>query len=357
MKSYREIADSVFARREQYVTAQRKKKKMLASAGATLCAVSLLGGSVWYLNRPTHDIPVTPIPDENEVTTTITTAPTEQDVITTTTTVDTPTTETTTDGGVVTPTTTVPAPSKPTATQAPTTGKTEPPKSTSGTKGPVTGYIPPIPTTTKPTTPVKDRPLITGDESDNTIGDHGSYSKNEIYISRTLQEKMDQYKGRDVLYAVHVAIPATNEDKYEDFWTSTEELVQFRKEYQDACDAYREEAWQLNPSWDGKSGKTIEVWTDSLREKYEYWLSLIKKEQELNDQPLKDYLKSVLAQRLEALKAISEKEPIYIVTNTISVFRYAYYVELTAEQINTLAAQGGYVFRLASEPNDFIVDM
>ena len=29
MKSYREIADSVFARREQYVTAQRKRKKLL----------------------------------------------------------------------------------------------------------------------------------------------------------------------------------------------------------------------------------------------------------------------------------------------------------------------------------------
>ena len=73
MKSYREIADSVFARREQYVIAQRKRKKLLASAGATLCAVSLLGGSVWYLNRPTHDIPVVPATDDGTVTTTVTT--------------------------------------------------------------------------------------------------------------------------------------------------------------------------------------------------------------------------------------------------------------------------------------------
>ena len=62
MKTCDEMVNSLFERRAQYVTAQRKKKKLLASAGATLCAVSLLGGSVWYLNRPTHDIPVTPPP-------------------------------------------------------------------------------------------------------------------------------------------------------------------------------------------------------------------------------------------------------------------------------------------------------
>lgn len=343
MKNYREIADSVFARREQYVTAQRKRKKLLASAGATLCAVSLLGGSVWYLNRPQHDIPVVPATDDGTVTTTVTTE--GEDTTTTTVNTTITTIDTTTDGGIVTPPTTAPAPSKPTGTKAPTTGKTEPPKSTSGTKGSVTGYIPPIPTTTQPTTSTgSDKLLITGDEQDNHKYDESTFNKAEKYITPALQKKMNLYKGTDVIYAVIVTLPVTNEDMYDDFWTSTEELVQFRKEYQDARDAYREEAWQLNPSWDGKSGKTIEVWTDSLREKYEYWLSLIEKEQELNGQPLNDYLKSVLAQRLEALKAISEKEPIYIASEIRT-----YYVELTAEAINTLAEQGGYVFRLASK--------
>ena len=329
-------------------------------AAVAAAAVMVAGVGTWWLTRPEDKPPVVPATDDGAVTTTVTTAPTEgEDTTTTTTTVNTTAPAPTTDGGIVTPpttVTTVPAPSKPTATKAPTTGKTDPPKSTSGTKGSVTAYIPPLPTATQPTAG-SDKLLITGDEQDNSFSDQGSYSKNEKYISNALKEKMNEYKGVDVMYAVLVAIPATREDKEEDFWTSTEELVQFRKEYQDARDAYREEAWQLNPSWDGKSGKTIEIWTDSLREKYEYWLSLIEKEQELNDQPLKDHLKSVLSQRLEELIAICEKEPIVTVSETFGVFRYAYYAELTAEQINTLAVKGGYVFRLASgEPKNPIID-
>ncbi|MBR3779448.1 MAG: hypothetical protein IKL13_07010 [Clostridia bacterium] len=81
MKTCDEMLNSLYERRAQYVTAQRKKKKVLVSAGATLCAVSLLGGSVWYLNRPTHDIPVIPTSDENEVTTTADVTPTESTTV------------------------------------------------------------------------------------------------------------------------------------------------------------------------------------------------------------------------------------------------------------------------------------
>ena len=42
MKSYREIADSVFARREQYVIAQRKKKQLVTRVTASVGSVALV---------------------------------------------------------------------------------------------------------------------------------------------------------------------------------------------------------------------------------------------------------------------------------------------------------------------------
>ena len=367
MKSYREIADSVFARREQYVIAQRKKKQLVTRVTASVGSVALVSLAGIALLRSDAFRETPPLSDGGATTTT-THIPTEgEGTTTTTTTVNTTAPEPTTDGGIVTPpttapTTTAPAPSKPTATQAPTTGKTDPPKmTTTGTKGPATGYIPPIPTTTQPTTSTgSDRLLITGDEPDNSFSDQGSYSKNEIYISRSLQEKMNQYKGVDVTYAVIVAIPIMHEDWDEDFWASTEELVQFKKEYWDAYYAFKEEALLHNPSWDCVNPNHIEVWTDTMRETREYWLTLVKKEQELNDQPLTAYVESVLNRRFEVLKTLCEKEPVDIFCQTnlhLNVTHHAYYAELTADAINTLAEQGGYVFRLASgEPKNPIID-
>ena len=190
MKSYDQTVDTVFDRIRAYNVKKKRRTVLACRITAACCAVTLLGGSVWYLNRPTHDIPVTLDPDENTVTTT-TAAPTEgEDTTTTTTTVNTTAPAPTTDGGIVTPpTTTVPGPSKPTGTKAPTTGKTDPPKSTSGTKGSVTAYIPPLPTATQPTAG-SDKLLITGDEQDNSFSDQGSYSKNEKYISNALNREI-----------------------------------------------------------------------------------------------------------------------------------------------------------------------
>ena len=330
-------------------------------AAVAAAAVMMAGVGTWWFTRPENKPPVIPATDDGAVTTTVTAAPTEgEDTTTTTASTTVPTASTTTDGGIVAPPTTapttVPAPSKPTATQAPTTGKTEPPKSTSGTKGSVTAYIPPLPTATQPTAG-SDKLLIIGTEPDNNFTDAGMFHKNEKYISHALQEQMDRYKGVDAAYAVLVAIPATHEDMYEDFWTSTEELAQFYQEYYDVLDTFEKEALLYNPTWDRSDVNDIEIWTDTMRENWDYWVALVEKRRELEGQPRTDYVKSVLSQRLEELIAICEKEPIVTVSETISVFRYAYYVELTAEQINTLAVKGGYVFRLASgEPKNPIID-
>ena len=351
MKNYDDLTNRLLERRNRYVAEQKKKKQVIARTTVSVGSVALVSLASFALFKSDAFRETPPISDGGATTTT-THIPTEGEATTTTTTVNTTAPEPTTDGGIVTPpttVTTVPAPSKPIATQAPTTGKTEPPKSTSGTKGSVTAYIPPLPTATQPTAG-SDKLLITGTEPDNNIYDGDVLSNTEKYISNALQEQMDRYKGVDATYAVIVAIPIMHEDYDEDFWASTEELAQFHREFYTVYFAFEEEAKRLNPTWDLLNASEIEVWTDTMRTNYEYYLTLIDKWDDLRAQYLAPYLASVLNRRFEALKALCEKEPVDIFCQTnlnLNITHHAYYVELTADAINTLAEQGGYTFCLA----------
>lgn len=306
MKTCDEMMNSLFERRKQYVAAQRKKKKMLASGAASLCAVSLLGGGVWYLGQPRHNAPVTVTPNGDMQTTTA------ADDITTT------ADGTTTTGTVVKDTT---APSK-----------TEPPATTT-------------------TAPAPTKLLITADEEDTTGNfDDMTLSKNGKYITPLLQQTMERYKGVDVVYAVIVGIPPMMQDWDEDFWNDTEELLRWREEYRNAYDAFYEEAKQLNPSWDDGNTNHIKVWTDTMRAKYEYVLRLIDERDRLKDQYQGPYVESVLKRRFDALKELCDAEPIDVACHYqghFDIYHHEYYVKLTAESINALAEQGGYTFRLS----------
>ena len=300
MKTCDEMLNSLYERRAQYVTAQRKKKKVLASAGATLCAVSLLGGSVWYLNRPQHDIPVVPATDDGTVTTTVA-APTEGENTTTT---------------ITTVNTTAPAPT----------------------------------TSQKPL-------VITADEPD--VFENvplGTPKRNGKCISSALQEKMKVYENENVVYSVIVEVPLYSED-YSEFWHSTEELAQFHKEYYDVYYTFYDEAKRLNPTWDGTNVDYIRVWTEELRENYQYWLTLIAKWRALENQYRESYHIAILDQRVQILDDITGKERIPISDDTrffayFSSAEYAFFMELTADEINALAECGGYIIRLVFPDGD-----
>jgi hypothetical protein len=261
--------------------------------------------------------------------------------------VDTPTTNTTTDGGIVTPATTfttTPTQTTTGTTVAPTTSKTEPTKTTTttGSKGSVTGYIPPIPTTTQPTTDSgSDRLLITGDGSD--VFDQTSS------ISAGVWQKMQLYKDVDATYAVVVAIRAKQQD-YVDFWESTEELAQLNKEVNDTIQAFDEEAKRLNPGYNGDE-RDIKVWTDSMLQNREQIKILIEKRNNAMDQYYGPYVEIRLNQRFEALKALCDMEPVDIsceLNGNINVYYHKYYAELTSDAITALAEQGGFFFCLTT---------
>ncbi|MBQ3507758.1 MAG: hypothetical protein IJA91_04335 [Clostridia bacterium] len=269
MKSYREIADSVFARRDQYIIQQRKKKQTITRVTASVGSVALVSLAGFSLLRSDAFRDTPPI----------------------------------TDGGAAT-------------------------------------------TTTKPT---EEKLLITADEPDgyeNTF-ECGFY-RDHVILSPLLQEKLEQYRDADVLYAVAVIVP------YhivigDDFWRSTEELAQFHKEYYDVYNAFESKAKELNPSWNGRDAESIEIWTDEMRENYEYWLTLIEKLWNYEAQDFPVYRENAYKQRCEAVTNICEAKPIENVPCKGSAYEgTAYYAELTAEQINTLVEQGGYIFCLAS---------
>ena len=330
MKNYDETVSAVFDRIHDYNVKKKHRTVLACRITAACCAVTMLGGSVWYLNRPQHDIPVTIAPDKNEVTTTD--ASTEgEDTTTTTTTAD--VTTTAPDVTTTTAPTTAPSKTEPTKTAEPSKTKPTKPTTTTVTEPSKT------PTTTAPT-----KLLITADEPDDYKSNINESSLNTSYISGALQLKMQEYSNLDVVYAVIVEVLPGDDDA---FWESTEELKQFNKEYYDVVWGFDEEAKRLNPDYRGNV-KDITVWTDALRESHERVLALVAESKLLTEKYSIPYQEYIMNQRFEVLKSICNTEPIVVWRQNYGpVYFNGYYVELTAEQINILAEQGGYTFRLA----------
>ena len=369
MKTCDEMLNSLYERRAQYVTAQRKKKKVLAGIGTTLCAVSLLGGSVWYLNRPQHDIPVTIAPDKNEVTTTVD-VPTEgEDTTTTTTTVNTTAPEPTTDGGIVTPPTTAPTTTASSKIEPPKTtapSKTEPPKTTTSTTAPT------------------DKLLITGDEPDDSLMQDasGAYMLDEI--SPLLKQTMEQYKDTDAVYAVLVAVnPGYNQKLVDDLhkaidaFLESDEMVKLAEQR----DLAREE-WQAideerkanigNEEWAAEflaDYVTKEETYRSLRSEYEkrredfrwaYWNAYADEAIEALAEFSDINLVSLYERVTQDWEKMDKKE-IDVIMRVLSVswskslnddYRHGYAAVLSADEILTLSESDSYIFWLASCDED-----
>lgn len=173
MKSYDETVSTVFDRIHAYNVKKQHRTVLARRITASCCAVSLLGGSVWYLNHA----PVTMITDGNTYTTT-----------TTNNTID-----TTADSGIVTPPTTAPVTSAPSGST--TESKTKAPSTTITTTPTQTTVAPSASTTQSATesttaTIAPQKILITADEPD-VYGDvsSGILSRNEKYISPTFKKR------------------------------------------------------------------------------------------------------------------------------------------------------------------------
>ena len=342
MKNYDDLTNRLLERRNRYVAEQKKKKQVIARATVSVGSVVLvaLAGFALWGNDAFHDTP--PVTDGG-VTTVTTIATTGAE---TTTAGD--ATAPTIDGGIVTPTNPTTTDAAPSQTTTPS--KTEPIQTTAPSKT--------EPSTPNPTQPPKDdRPLIIGDAYDNYVGDlldeSSSYmSCFPINLSRysdSLKNEMEKHKYEDVVYGVVVEVYPTQ--KISDaFWESSEELIKFDAEYHAAYDAFVAEARKLYPEWDGRSMSVIKEWTDAMRAKYAEYTALRDERDDLDKQHRPAYYDRVLEQRFEALADFYGSEPLAVsfrVNQQKRMCFYSYYLELTAEQIYTLAEQEGYILTLA----------
>ena len=364
MKNYDETVSAVFDRIRDYNIKKKRRTVLACRVTAACCAVSLLGGSVWYLNRPTHDIPVVPATDDGTVTTTVTTE--GEDTTTTTVNTTTDTKDTTTDGGVVTPpttVTTVPAPSKPTGTKAPTTGKTEPPKTTpnktepskTNPTQPTVSQTKPTATQTKPTqtTPttqptVPQKIVITADEPDTyDLGLPEMPLKEYPRISPALQEKMKIYSGVDVLYSVIVEVLVTNEqgEYINNLPYNNAELLQLAEE--------REIAYQ-----EFVDAKEQYGWTEDVLNKQSVYKDIARQYSQRLEKLKNEYFSLFIDVQLKAFYEWSNQTPSPLSTDTrfYPIFardpNHAFFMELTADEINELAKHDGYRIRLVFPGGD-----
>ncbi len=328
MKTCDEMMNSLFERRKQYVAAQRKKKKMLASGAASLCAVSLLGGGVWYLGQPRHNAPVTVTPNGDAQTTI-----TVDNKVTTTT--------LTTGNGTQTPTTT--------------------------------------------TAVDKDKLLVMGDKPDTYGADEldSGFKKGEP-ISPLLKEAMELYKDTDAVYAVLVAInspygfypsisldddadPSLDPGYYNAYhqFMETDEMVQLEAEKQAAYEAYIEAENALLKAVNEGSATTEQRLEYSS--KHEAYRTLRSKKERWLRSFYEEYYETIMNQQLQGLEEMSDVEPIKlpIVPNPVPYIwaiqsfswgGHAYSAVLSAAEITCLAEQGGYMFWLNSPETDKDMD-
>lgn len=188
----------------------------------------------------------------------------------------------------------------------------------------------------------------------------------DTYLSSMLKAKMDfykDYKDAEVIYRVCVVLRGTTKD-YEDYAefeknNKPEELVRAEQEYQAALDDYQKAYDRFvaianlnDPNW---ANMIVEI-----EQKNDVVKDLENKCQQVRAKCQNEYLQEIFAERIKEAAELSENEPELFYTGVyLDSIQNNYYMDLTAEEINTLAKKEGYYyFTLApsSENSDAELD-
>lgn len=288
MKSYDETISTVFDRIHAYNIKKQHRTVITRRIAASCCAVSLLGGSVWYLNRHPMDTLIKGIANGDNTTTT-------------------------------------------NASDAGTT----------------------FPTTTNPTGEII---IITADEPESH--DLTATVWPRYIISPALEEKMTLHKNDDVFYYVIVEIYISVQDDH-DLTATDEELIQLAQRRNAAYIEWMAVLKKDNPAGPLESGKWAVV-SDESRMKEDIFLAIADEYEELLEQKRIIYFDSLSAQRAQELQTVSSIAPISISTDSRFTpyfalnSNYAFFMTLTADEINALSNLTGYIIRLAHPDGDSI---
>lgn len=189
------------------------------------------------------------------------------------------------------------------------------------------------PAETKPT-------VITADTPDPfTESDVMIPKKSEVFISPMLQELMKQDYETDVVFRVAVKILYTQEDHDEctQYVDSNEEVASLHQEWLETEAAY-------HALWEQLRGTTDD-------EKWEEYDEMVRRANALHDQWLAAreecfdvYWASMVHDRVEYARTLGATN----ISEITDPYVRAYIMDLSADMINDMAAQGGYLFRMAS---------
>lgn len=197
---------------------------------------------------------------------------------------------------------------------------------------------------------------VTGDEND--VGkEDGSFDDavaligKDTYLSPKLEAKMDFYKDckdAEVIYRVIVTIRGTSKDyaDYAEFEKNNkpEELVRAEKEYQVAWDKYQQAHDYFmkfgnanNPGW--------QQLFSELEQTYAAAKELERACEKIRTKHQNEYLQKIFEERIKEAAKLSENEPELFYTSVyLDSIQNNYYMDLTAEEINTLAKKEGYYY-------------
>ncbi|MBQ4081791.1 MAG: hypothetical protein IJC55_00635 [Clostridia bacterium] len=343
MKSYDQTVDAVFDRIRDYNVKKKRRTVLACRITAACCAVSLLGGSMWYLNRPTHDIPGS-VPDDTPQTTTATKKPL-----------------------IVVDT-------------EDTIGSNNP-------QGDSDGYIPnsfeetPIKQSISPSLQEKMEQhrnddviyaviaeiLITRNDIDhfNNTSGFTETNKEMIQLSEKLWEAYTAYVDAPPEDPTQKYSTVPTPEKLADYYAIREKYLELLTKLYGNVDEIENKAirsrtqeslahlayqdamveWRTFIS-------TTDVITDEARLPYIMKISqthediktFVNKCDSLRTQMLNEYLTLLRSERFASLTAFCDTAPIEFTSDTLT----GYYVELSADAINSLAENGYYSFRMAS---------
>ena len=197
---------------------------------------------------------------------------------------------------------------------------------------------------------------VTGDTSDEEVADGDSIKSLKLkYISRKLQEEMDfykDYKEKEVVYCVIMEIFIGGQD-YDEGGKIAKASPEAEALYQQYLAAREEEDkaeadWRaFNKANPGDEPEVVEKRKELIAicdEKKEIRMNARAAWEDLRHEIVREYCSARRQERLDFAYQYCKYSPERTLYDDSK-----FYVELSDEEINTLAEKGGYAFRLASE--------
>lgn len=182
------------------------------------------------------------------------------------------------------------------------------------------------------------------------LGEEGELKRSETYISPALKATMEEHAGEDVLFRVVVELFIAYEDynEYRPSAANAEQLQALLREKEEALLAYKEAEDALQGTEDGA---LREARAKELEEKKALMEEASRQYDECSAADMDAYCLDILNRRLDDLQSLGTSlSPIADsseVTAAAASKGYAYFAELSQDDITSLAARGGYLFRLA----------